>query len=134
MHFEVYGTVLIMIIENVVEGFVDCYLLVSNWGKPSLFTDPFSAASIMNDLLPLRSALREYHISKDILSCEAPSRSAGIIVQSFFTWRIWTFSMAIYRQEAVRFLIAAICLSIILVSVRPCLRPDDFEHARALAY
>jgi len=55
---EVYGTTLVVMVESVIEGIVSHSILVSNRGNLGLFVDPFTIASIIDNLHPVFSAFR----------------------------------------------------------------------------
>jgi len=88
-----------VIAQTAVEGFVSYGFLVAGWGVPlQVLAEPSHALAVLTDLQPLFDAI------------------PAIVVQFFFTWRIWTFGMAICGRR-VKLLVAFVCLFIALTSI-----------------
>jgi len=94
----VYCSVLIATTETAAAAFVAYCLLVSGWGNPLVLAEPSRAFTTLLGLQPL---------------FDAPP---ALFVQFFFTWRIWTFCMAVCRRK-VKLLVAAICIFLVITSV-----------------
>jgi len=97
----IYCSVFLVAIESVTEGLTAVWFLVTEWGSLSLFAadTPFTfVANLVSNLQPLFDAF------------------SGVFVQAFFTWRIWTFCMAVYGRRG-KLIIAGICLFLALASL-----------------
>ena len=118
LFLSVYTSVFVAIAEAASDCFVNYDLMVTGWGDPLVLLEPTltnAAASVQNSIVPLFAVLREFHCPTSFRPIPEPViPSAAIFVQCFFTWRIWTFSMAACGRTTKR-LVAIVCLFILLV-------------------
>lgn len=104
LNILVYSLVILVTGKRAVSLFVAYSYLVLGWGNPLVFTSvdgtivANNAKTIVDDLQPVFVAL------------------LAIFVQFFFTWRIWSFCMAVYGRR-MRKVVAAICFFIVCTSV-----------------
>lgn len=98
--FFVYLMVFITISQSATEGFLSYHNLVGGWGDTAV-NDP-------------RGLLRAFEVMSELQTVLiAPP---ALFVQLFFTWRIWTFCMAICGWK-LRLLATTVCAFLILTSI-----------------
>jgi len=94
----VYGMVILVTAESAMKAYVSFNLLVSGWGDTLVLAKmPF----------PVR-LLQDMQLVVDAIP--------ALLVQMFFTWRIWTFCMAAFRRKTKKCVIG-LCVFIVLTSV-----------------
>lgn len=95
----VYGSIFITTVQSGIEWYFTYYQIAWGWGYSAFYTAQTSIAySLTQNLQATLDGL------------------TALFVQCFFTWRIWTFCMAVCGKK-IKLFVAAICLFIVLASV-----------------
>jgi len=99
-HFKslVYRMILLVTAESAVKAYVSFTLLVSGWGDDLVLAKMPFPARLLQDMQLLVDAI------------------TALLVQMFFTWRIWTFCMATFRRKTKK-CVVRFCGFVVLASV-----------------
>jgi len=94
----VYSLLVVVMAERALNGFYTYMGFVTGWGNPLIYISGTTSFVIANNLQLIFTAL------------------PATPVQLFFTWRIWTFCMAVCERR-MKLVVAVICFFIACTSI-----------------